>query len=235
MSGIAEIQGRIAEIQSTMATLATLNATTAAPAAASSATSATATSFARALAAAAPAASGAAASGTTTAANGAGGAGTGQALVTAAEKYVGVPYLWGGTNPATGLDCSGFVQRALADVGVDAPRVARDQARLGTPVASLAAAKPGDLLIFENGAHVGIYVGGGQMIDSSKPGKNIAVRAVYATPTSIRRVLPEAAVPVTAVGTAAVPAAAAVGGSATTTAADLQRYALTLLTEPTAA
>src|SRR4051794_4382059 len=63
---------------------------------------------------------------------------TGQSAVASAEKYLGVPYVWGGTDPATGLDCSGLVQRAYADLGVDLPRVAADQARQGTPVATLA-------------------------------------------------------------------------------------------------
>ena len=56
-------------------------------------------------------------------------------------------------------------------------------------MSSLADARPGDLLIFNGGTHIGIYVGDGQMIDSPKPGKTVGQRAVYATPTSIRRAL----------------------------------------------
>ena len=60
-----------------------------------------------------------------------------------------MPYLWGGTDPAKGLDCSGFVQRSFRDIGVELPRVSADQARAGRPVASLAEARPGDLVAFD--------------------------------------------------------------------------------------
>src|SRR5437899_4249580 len=59
---------------------------------------------------------------------------TGTDVVADAQRYLGVPYKWGGTNPATGLDCSGFVQRVYADLGVQLPRVAADQARAGRAV-----------------------------------------------------------------------------------------------------
>ena len=59
----------------------------------------------------------------------------GQAVVDEAEKYLGVPYVWGGTNPATGLDCSGLVQHVYEKFGVDLPRVSYQQATAGTPVA----------------------------------------------------------------------------------------------------
>ena len=74
--------------------------------------------------------------------------GAGEQVVADAKRYLGVPYVWGGTDPAKGLDCSGLVQRVYADLGVDLPRVAADQARAGQPVASLADARPGDLLAF---------------------------------------------------------------------------------------
>jgi len=117
---------------------------------------------------------------------------TGQALVAAATKYLGVPYVWGGES-ADGLDCSGLVQRSMQDLGIDVPRVARDQMKLGTAVPSLDQALPGDLVVFKGGKHIGIYVGDGKMIDAPKPGKDVVIRDVYATPTAIRRVLPQAA------------------------------------------
>ena len=248
MSAVADVQARIAQIQGAMGTLSAQR-----PAAATTASSSTAfadalataqtadisaitatdstdstdptdptTSFAAsdsvAAATAATAATAAAATATTATAT----AGTGQALVTAAEKYIGVPYVWGSANPATGLDCSGLVQRSMADIGVKVPRVARDQAKVGTAVSSLAAAKPGDLLVFNGGSHIGIYVGDGKMIHAPKPGKHVAVRAVYETPTAIRRVLPEATT-------------APVSTGSSTTAADMQRYALTMMSEGAAA
>ncbi|MGY4643765.1 C40 family peptidase [Cellulomonas sp. URHB0016] len=118
---------------------------------------------------------------------------TGQSLLAAAEKYIGTPYVWGGESlDEGGLDCSGLVLRSLADVGVnDVPRVARDQMSLGTAVPSLDQALPGDLLVFGGGTHIAIYEGDGKMIDAPKPGGKVGIRDVWATPTAIRRILPQ--------------------------------------------
>jgi len=140
---------------------------------------------------------------TTLAAVTASGAGTGtaatsqepnaQSLLAAAEKYIGTPYVWGGESlDEGGLDCSGLVLRSLADIGVtDVPRVARDQQNLGTAVASLDEALPGDLLVFGGGTHIAIYEGDGKMIDAPKPGGKVGIRDVWGTPTAIRRILPQ--------------------------------------------
>jgi soluble lytic murein transglycosylase-like protein len=118
---------------------------------------------------------------------------SGDAVVASAKKYLGVPYVFGGTNPATGLDCSGFVQRAYADLGVDLPRLAKDQARVGQPVSSLAEAKPGDLLAFNNPVdHIGIYVGDNQMIVAPHTGDQVKIEKVYQAPSAIRRVVADA-------------------------------------------
>jgi soluble lytic murein transglycosylase-like protein len=115
--------------------------------------------------------------------------------VEAAKKYLGVPYVFGGTNPATGLDCSGLVQRAYKDLGIELPRIAADQARQGTPVANLSQAKPGDLLAFNSPVdHIAIYVGNGKMIAAPQPGENVKIQDVYQTPSAIRRVIPDAPV-----------------------------------------
>ncbi|MEC5192942.1 MULTISPECIES: C40 family peptidase [unclassified Arthrobacter] len=121
------------------------------------------------------------------------GAATGTDVVAMAKKYIGVPYVWGGTNPATGMDCSGFTQRVFKDLGVEIPRVVSDQMRQGTPVASLAEAKPGDLLVSFGGDHISIYLGNGKAIDAPVPGKTIQIRAAweqYSNLTSIRRIVP---------------------------------------------
>ncbi len=116
-------------------------------------------------------------------------------LIEAARAYEGVPYVWGGTDPATGLDCSGFVQRAYADIGIQVPRVTWDQMNAGTHVPSLAEAQPGDLLFSHDGGHVSMYLGGGKAIDAPQPGQTVAVRDMWETDaniTTIRRILPEA-------------------------------------------
>mgnify|MGYP001191499620 CR=1 FL=1 len=121
------------------------------------------------------------------------GAATGNDVVAMAKKYIGVPYVWGGTNPATGMDCSGFTQRVFKDLGIESPRAVSDQMRQGTPVASLAEAKPGDLLVSFGGNHISIYLGDGKAIDSPVPGKTVQIRDAWeqqSNLTSIRRIIP---------------------------------------------
>lgn len=113
-------------------------------------------------------------------------------VISTAEQYLGVPYLWGGTDPDRGLDCSGLVQLVYRQNGVDLPRVSRDQARAGRELASLDQARPGDLVFFHSPvSHVGIYLGDGMMLDAPKTGDKVKIQKVWATPSHIRRVLPD--------------------------------------------
>lgn len=125
---------------------------------------------------------------------------SGQAVVADAEKYLGVRYQWGGTSPATGLDCSGLVQRVYSDLGISLPRTSEEQATVGMPVASVAQARPGDLVFYEPSAsgpgHVGIYIGNGQMINAPHTGTVVRVDSV-GTPSAIRRILPAVSSPAT--------------------------------------
>jgi hypothetical protein len=112
-----------------------------------------------------------------------------------AQKYLGVPYLWGGTDPTQGLDCSGLVQDVYSDVGISLPRTSQEQATIGTPVTSLSEAQPGDLVFFPGSdgtaaspGHVGIYIGNGEMIDAPHTGTDVRVEPV-GDPTAIRRVI----------------------------------------------
>jgi cell wall-associated NlpC family hydrolase len=110
-------------------------------------------------------------------------------VIAAAEKYLGVPYKWGGTNPATGLDCSGFVQRVYADLGISLPRVSVDQARQGTKVPSMDQAQPGDLVFWRGSPnHIGIYAGDGQMIVAPRTGDVVKYQKITRTPHEIRRI-----------------------------------------------
>jgi cell wall-associated NlpC family hydrolase len=131
------------------------------------------------------------------------------AIVAEAQKYIGVPYLWGGTDPSKGLDCSGFTQLVYGNLGVDLPRTSSQQATAGTPVASVADARPGDLVFFDYSSsragidHVGIYLGDGKMIAAPQPGEAVKVQDV-GTPTVIRRVLPQQATASASTGGAAL-------------------------------
>jgi hypothetical protein len=88
------------------------------------------------------------------------------------------------------------VQSVYKKLGYDLPRISADQARAGQPVASLAEARPGDILAWDNSSrnhgadHVAIYIGDGKMIEAARPGTNVRISDVYGSPT-IRRILPE--------------------------------------------
>jgi hypothetical protein len=119
----------------------------------------------------------------------AGGTDLGQAAVTDAQSYLGVPYVYGGTDPTKGLDCSALVQRSYADLGVTLPRTSQEQSTMGSPVASLADAKPGDLVCFGVPAtHIGIYVGNGKMIDAPHTGTSVQIQTITKVPSTIRRI-----------------------------------------------
>ena len=114
---------------------------------------------------------------------------TGNQITDIATKYLGVPYLWGGTNPNKGLDCSGFVQLVYKQLGVDLPRVSRAQATVGKAVSSIDEALPGDLVSFGNPVHhIGIYIGNGKIIHAPRTGRNVSIDTIWENPTSIRRV-----------------------------------------------
>ncbi|WP_369258048.1 NlpC/P60 family protein [Geodermatophilus amargosae] len=183
MEGLTAVQGRIAAIQNRILTLASSSTTSTSAAWASAASTAGLTGTAATTASAPPA----------TAASGLEGR-----VVAAAQRYLGVPYAWGGTDPSVGLDCSGLVQRVFGDLGIDLPRTSSQQATAGTPVASLTEARPGDLVFFDNSPsrpgidHVGIYVGDGRMIAAPQEGEVVKLQDV-GEPTLIRRVLPQSA------------------------------------------
>jgi cell wall-associated NlpC family hydrolase/soluble lytic murein transglycosylase-like protein len=138
----------------------------------------------------------------------------GKRAVDLAKTYTGVPYLWGGTNPKKGLDCSGLVQLVYRKLGIDLPRVSQQQEHSGEAVASLSQAQPGDLVFFGSPAtHVGIYVGDGKMIDAPRSGQTVGVHKLWRTPSAIRRVVPETS-PAAAQTSPALAAADLVQGTA---------------------
>ena len=107
----------------------------------------------------------------------------GSAIVEIASRYVGVPYLWGGTTP-DGFDCSGFTSYVYAQVGISLPRTSADQRYAGT-VVSRDQAQPGDL-IWSPG-HISIYAGGNLQVDAPVPGRTIQIREIWqSNPVFIR-------------------------------------------------
>ncbi|EPD05011.1 surface antigen [Lacticaseibacillus paracasei subsp. paracasei Lpp70] len=106
-----------------------------------------------------------------------------------AAKYIGVPYVYGGTSPS-GFDCSGLIYYAAKEAGISLPRTSQAQSTLGSYV-SVSDLKAGDL-VFWGGVgsayHVGIYIGGGQYLHAPAPGQNVTIQSMaYFAPSFGRR------------------------------------------------
>jgi cell wall-associated NlpC family hydrolase len=91
-----------------------------------------------------------------------------------ALKAVGVPYRWGGTSPAGGLDCSGLVYWAYGKLGVEVPHSSYTLAGIGRRVGRQRL-RPGDVLVFSGYGHVGLYVGRGRMVHAPNSGRVVEV------------------------------------------------------------
>ncbi len=122
-------------------------------------------------------------------------AATVQNIISLAKSLLGVHYQWGGDTPQTGFDCSGFVYYIFGQNGIQLPRTAHQQATVGTSVAK-SLVQPGDLLFFTDTdqyagnyvnqvTHVGIYIGNGEMIESSSASNDegvVVVQNVFQNP-----------------------------------------------------
>lgn len=108
-----------------------------------------------------------------------------EAIVSYALKFVGNPYVYGGTSLTNGADCSGFTQSVFADNGISISRTSRTQANGGRAV-SLDSIQPGDLLFYSNGStinHVALYIGNNQVVHASNERTGIKIsNAYYRTP-----------------------------------------------------
>lgn len=106
----------------------------------------------------------------------------GEDIVNLARKYLGVQYIWGGTNPS-GFDCSGLVAYVFAQHGIELPRTTYNQISVGQSVQPNKL-RPGDLVFFDTDRshkgpdHVGIYIGGGKFIHSPRPGASVKISSL---------------------------------------------------------
>jgi cell wall-associated NlpC family hydrolase len=138
---------------------------------------------------------------------------TGSMAVSVAQSFLGTPYVWGGGNAGgastgqpgdsadpnapnqVGFDCSGLMVAIFAKLGISLPRTSQQQAKVGTPVSSLAQAQAGDLILYNEpgegaNSHVAMYIGGGQQIAAPYTGQVVQKQAVdKAHLSTIRRVL----------------------------------------------
>ncbi|QYA33252.1 C40 family peptidase [Macrococcus psychrotolerans] len=99
---------------------------------------------------------------------------SGNVASVALSVAAGKSYVYG-ANSASAVDCSSFAQQVLAAMGKSIPRTTYAQAAVGTQVS---APQPGDLVFFNNYSHVGVYIGGGQMVDALNPSEGIGQRSV---------------------------------------------------------
>ena len=102
-------------------------------------------------------------------------------VIAFARAQMGKPYVWGAAGPDS-FDCSGLTQAAWKTAGISLPRTTWDQVGVGQKV-SVDTAQPGDLVFFyDDISHVGIYIGGGEMIHAPKPGADVRVESIYYMP-----------------------------------------------------
>lgn len=112
----------------------------------------------------------------------------GQQIADYAMKFIGNPYVYGGTSLTNGADCSGFVQSVYKHFGISLPRTSGEQGKSGRAVDSLENAKPGDLIWYSG--HIGIYIGNGKIVHASNSKNGIITsNATYRTILGIRRIV----------------------------------------------
>ncbi|MVU79958.1 NlpC/P60 family protein [Nocardia sp. ET3-3] len=95
----------------------------------------------------------------------------------AAETKVGAQYSWGATGPYS-FDCSGLVQWAYKQAGVELPRTSFEQSNVGAPVA-FEDLQPGDIVITNGGGHVGIYAGDGKLLNAVQTGTPVSYTSLH--------------------------------------------------------
>lgn len=116
-----------------------------------------------------------------------GGSARGREIADYALRFLGNPYVYGGTSLTNGTDCSGFVQQVFGHFNYSLPRTSTEQRNVGREVA-YSDAQPGDIICYAG--HVAIYIGNGQIVHASTPATGIKIgNATYRTILTIRRVV----------------------------------------------
>ena len=110
-------------------------------------------------------------------------AATGAQIIKVASKYIGVPYVFGGSTPA-GFDCSGFTRYVFSQFGIPLAHSVSAQNRRGKLIKAKDA-QPGDLVIWNDGGHNGIFAGGWNMIHAPKPGDTVKLATIYGSPSEV--------------------------------------------------
>lgn len=107
---------------------------------------------------------------------------SGNDIANAARQYLGVQYIWGGSDPS-GFDCSGLVSYVYGKAGIQLPRTSYNQITVGASV-SPDKLRPGDLVFFDTDRskkgpdHVGIYLGGGKFVHAPRPGQGVKISSL---------------------------------------------------------
>ncbi|MBQ9854423.1 MAG: C40 family peptidase [Bacilli bacterium] len=112
-------------------------------------------------------------------------------IIEFAKKFVGNPYVYGGTSLTKGTDCSGFTQSVYANFGYSLPRSALSQGNIGKKV-SYSELKPGDLIVYRysnGGGHVGMFIGNGKMIHAGTAKTGIVIANIFSGNRTYRRVI----------------------------------------------
>jgi cell wall-associated NlpC family hydrolase len=115
----------------------------------------------------------------------------GSAVLAIAARYLGVPYVYGGTSPSPGFDCSGYTRYVFGQLGYSLPRTATQQMNATKRVSS-SNAQAGDLVFFLSGSgasHVGIYAGAGQIYDAGRSNQVVQKRAIWTSAIVFGRVV----------------------------------------------
>lgn len=116
-------------------------------------------------------------------------------IISLAMKFLGTPYVWGGADPRKGFDCSGLVQYLYKQMGISLPRTTYEQVKVGVPIRDPNQLEPGDIVLFNNAEHEGLYIGDGQFIHAPHRGDVVKISQLsgyYAQNFLVgRRIVPE--------------------------------------------